>query len=209
MKTIMLCLLFSAACLCYAGEDTNIIAESEWSAPVQTGDVGSLRARLVITYAHDLASASPGEEALVYLELQNVTGGWKSLQIYFQPAKSLHLTLLDANGKPPVNRGGDRGDGGMITGDGGYWITIPYDSTIKIRLNMSGSEKGSSIGLSLWMPEFVHWHIPAGDTNTYFISGTISLTPPTNQTSQDVGVSRDRWNGTLELPKMKIALLKP
>ena len=72
IKTIALFLISGACQLCLAGEDTNIIAMSDWSKPVATYYGHALRARMLISQEHSPAHAGPLPETEFYLELQNV-----------------------------------------------------------------------------------------------------------------------------------------
>jgi len=196
---------------CFAGADTNIIAVSDWSKSVSTGYGQSLRGRMLIAEEQPPGHASPETE--LFLELENVSDPVAGpMQVYVDPANGLHCGMLDAYGKPPTTlkvSGGMRGDGG------GYrvpvnWITLPYDSTIRLRANGTFSWRRGD-GLLLMLDPFSdqHWEIGSGDTNTYFLYGTFTVTPPTNQVQPDATGSRAQWQGTLDLPKMKISLRKP
>jgi hypothetical protein len=191
-----------------SGGDTNIIAVSDWSKPVGTSNGQTLRGRMSIVQENSPAHAGPFPETELYLELQNVSGAAGApMQIYFDPGNGLHCELLDANGKPPPQAAG-RGSGG---GPGACWITLPYDSTIRLRANMYGygKQKGDGLLLVLSPPAMQYWNIQAGDTNVYYMSGTFTVTPPTNHVAKDIDAVRSQWSGILKLPKMKISVKKP
>lgn len=207
MKAIMPLLLLAACQFCFAGGETNIIAQSDWSKPVGTSGGHSLRVRMIVAQGRGVAFAGPWPETQFYLEFQNVSGAIDSpTQFYFDPSQQLRCALLDANGRPPppVGRGGSGG------GAGASWITLPYDSTIRLRANMFGygRKPGDGLQLTLW-PAAQDWVIQAGDTNTYYLSGTFTVTTPRISAPTDFEAARAVWSGTLELPKMKISVRKP
>ena len=229
MKTLPLVLLFASSRLCLAaGEpqhvpvtdwltsrqntgaaagvlNTNFIAVSDWSkivmdkpAPGKRG--GGLRARMLLAHQYQ----SPFSETILYLELQSAVNGSDTIQAYFDPRDCLHCKFVDSHGNPAP---------GSLSGNGGgsyptpCWITLPWDATVRLHANTYavaqalGSppvDKGDFLELS-------EWSIPAGDTNTYYFSGTLTITAPTNQV---VLPPAEVFQGTLELPKMKISLQK-
>ena len=201
-------LFFIAACqFSYASGDTNIVAISEWSKPVSTTNGTILRARMIISQEHSPAHAGPQKETAFYLEFQNVTAAVGfPLQFYFDPGRAFRCELLDATGKPPPPEGG-AGSGG---GAGPYWITLPYDSTIRLRANMYGCGLKPENGFMLVMspPNMQRWTIRAGQSKTYSISGTFTATTPKHYVPKDSEEARTIWSGTLELPKMNLTLPK-
>jgi hypothetical protein len=62
--------------------------------------------------------------------------------------------------------------------------------------------------LAMSPPNMQRWTIRAGDTKNYFMSGTFTVTTPTNHLAKDSGDARTIWSGTLELPKMKLSMPK-
>lgn len=199
-------LLFLAACqFSYAGEDTNIVAMSDWSKPVSAANGATIRARMIISQVNSPAHAGPQKETAFYLEFQNVTGAVGSpLQFYFDPVRALRCELLDADGKPPPAEG----MGGSGSGAGPCWITLPYDSTIRLRANMYGYGLKPEDGFMLVVSPPQGWTIRPGNTKTYFMSGTFTVTAPKNHVAKDSEDARTIWSGTLELPKMKLTLPK-
>lgn len=205
MRTIATSLFVALCQFCFAGGDTNIVAISDWSKPVGTQYGATLRARMLIAQEHSPAHAGPWPETEFYLEFQNVTGAAGApLQFYFDPAR-LRCEMLDANGKPPP----PDGFGGSGGGAGPSWITLPYDSTIRLRANMYGYGVKPEDGfLLVLMPTMQAWSIRPGNTNVYFLSGTFTVTTPTNRVTKDFDEARKIWSGTLALPKMKISVPK-
>jgi len=205
MKTFISLLILAACHLCFASGDTNIIVMSDWSKPVSTIHGHSLRMRMIVSYGRGAAFDGPWPETQVHLEFQNASGAIVlPTQFYFDPSEGLHCVMTDVNGKTVTTGGG--GSGG---GAGASWITLPYDSTIRLRANMYGygSKPGDGLNLTLYPPQA--WWFRAGDTNVYFLSGTFTVTTPTNFVPRDFEVARSVWSGTLELPKMRITVPKP
>jgi len=202
MKAFILLFILAACQPCFASGDTNIIAMSDWSKPVSTIDGHSLRARMIVAYGRGANYAGQWPETQVHLEFQNVSGA--PTQFYFDPSEGLRFVMTDINGNPVTTPGG--GSGG---GAGASWITLPYDSTIRLRANMYGygSKPGDGLNLTLYPPQA--WWFRAGDTNVYFLSGTFTVTTPTNFVPRDFEVASSIWSGKLEIPKMRITVPKP
>ena len=120
------------------------------------------------------------------------------------PSGGLRCSMTDADGRIVSTEGS--GSGG---GAGATWITLPYDSIIQLRANMYGygNKRGEGLNLILYPPQA--WQLRADDTNTYYLSGTFTVTTPTNFIPKDFEASRAVWSGTLDLPKMKITVPKP
>jgi hypothetical protein len=208
MKALALFLLLASCQFCLATGDTNVIAISDWSKPVGTFHGHALRARMLIAQEHSAGHGGPSPETEFYLELQNVSEAIVSpTRIYFDPGHGLQCELLDANGKPPppVESGGSGG------GAGACWIALPHDSTIRLRANMYGygRKRGDGLLLVLAPPKMQTWTIRPTDTNIYYLSGTFTVTPPTNAVHEDFEAARAIWSGTLEMPKMRISVPKP
>ena len=205
MRAISTLFLLAGCQFCLASGDTNIIAMSDWSKPVGTYSGHSLRARMIVAYGRSAAFDGPWPETQFYLEFQNVSGAIVlPTQFYFDPSGGLRCVLQDADGKT-VSTGG-AGSGG---GAGSSWITLPYDSDIRLRANMYGygNKPGGGLNLTLYPPQA--WQIKAGDTNAYYLSGSFTVTTPTNFVPKDFDTARAVWSGTLDLPKMKISVPKP
>jgi hypothetical protein len=136
---------------CFAGGDASIIAMSDWSKPVGTEGGHSLRVRMIVAYGRGAGFAGPWPETQVCMEFHNVSGAITSpTQFYFHPSEGLRCEMKDANGKT-VSTGG-AGSGG---GAGASWITLPYDSTIRLRANMYGygSKPGDGLNLTIYPPQ--------------------------------------------------------
>ena len=214
MKTITTFLLLAVCQLCFAGVDTNVIAMSDWSKPVGTAQGQSLRVRMLIVYGRGACFDGPGLETQFYLELQNASCTGEPMQIYFDPSHQLRCDLLDASGKSVTT---PRPGSVAIREGSGDWITLPYDSTIRLRVNPGGygNKKGDGLNLYLW-PSGA-WNLRAGDTNNYYLTGTFTVASQISKnysvtgtlTPRDSELFRSGWNGTIELPKMKISVNQP
>ena len=178
MKPIAALLFLAAHQFCFAGGDTNLIGVSNWSKPVGEGFENQLCVRTVLTYGRSLGFSGPWPETQFYLEFENSAPPLFATEFYFDPEHGLHCEVRDANGKLLSPGGGGSGPGGNRAS----WIMLPRDSTIRLRAGAYGfgQKPGEGLRLALWPLSGQDWVIPAGDTNTYFLSGRLTLTTPTN-----------------------------
>ena len=218
MKFASLSILFSICISCYA-DDTNIIAKSDWSELVglqnlETGHDHSIRGRLLIIAGNEPAYGGPKTDnaAMTFVELQNVTrAAGKDVDVCFDDKAKLICTVTDENGKNiPEQIGG----GSRIMRIEPHWITLPYNSTIRIFVE-SGSR--SPLSVSSYGKIWSHWSISCNDTNVYYLSGTLEICTRTNgmakifgDAPQSVKQSYYEQNciKTLTFPKLKIAVPK-
>ena len=134
MKTAALALL--AATALGAAESP----QAQWSEIVD-----GLRGRLVIEYGPDLEGA---EIALVYLELQNVSDSAGIKDLWFDETHQFKWQLQDEKGKqvprtyPPAS----------IFTDLGHWMILPFDSTLRFRVSVSGYGIIPNGGVALQLP---------------------------------------------------------
>jgi hypothetical protein len=198
----LLSVLLWAAC-CVGAEEHKLIAMSEWSKPVESHD-RFLQARWLLMEGRSRAYAGAGKEILLYVELQNANSAWgEPLRIFFNVSAGLKFELLDAGGKivAPSGTGGSGGDVGA------GWITLPYDSTVRLRANPGGwgTPSDAFLALPLRPMNGQYWlfqEAPAGD---HFLTGKLTIAPPTGDTFEH----RDDWRGTVEFPKTKLSFKKP
>jgi hypothetical protein len=164
-------------------------------------DCGSLRGRLIICHGYSPGYAGKLAETQVYLELQNVSINRGSLmEVYFDPRNGLECALRDSrNQAPPVGGGG--GSGAFPSA---CWVTLPYDSTLRLRVSWYGYGMPEAVGLRI--PLFHEYVIRADNTNDYALSGTFTVTAPTNHASPP---GYRVWQGRLVLPDTKIAIKRP
>ena len=125
------------------------------------------------------------------------------MRVFFNPSDGLTFELLDADDKvvapsPTFGSGGDVGAG---------WITLPYDSTVRLRANPGGwgTPKEAALALPLRPMNGQYWlfkEVPKAD---HFLAGKLTIAPPTDDTFEH----RDDWRGTIEFPKTKLSFKKP
>jgi hypothetical protein len=201
MKTTAALLFIAAQQLCFAS-DTNLIAISDWSKPVGNEFENQLRVRTIITYGRSPGFSGPLPETQFYLEFENTAWPRFATEFYFDPEHGLHCEVRDANGKLLTTGGGGSGPGGNKAS----WIMLPRDSAIRLHAGDYGYGQKPGEGLRLCLWPFAHqdWMIAAGDTNTYFLSGTLTITTPTNFVPKLHEGRNTVCTGTFQLPKVKI-----
>ena len=189
-----------SCCFCLGSEPTNVIAASAWSEPTgcATGlpDCGLLRGRVLILEGKSAAYAGQVPETQVYLELQNVsTTTGTAMEVYFDPRLGLRCEVRDSSGRPPPQVG----QGGSGAFPSACWVTLPYDSTIRVRASWYGYGNPREGGLKIPLVEPLV--ITGSNTNSYYLSGTFSA-----QTQSDhvPGPNRVIWQGTLKIPAVKV-----
>jgi hypothetical protein len=200
MKAIASFFIFASCQLCFAGENANIIAMSEWSKPVSLrNDVHdiAIRGRLLIVKGAEPAYGGPTPEnlAMTFVELQNV--GLEAIEVYFS-VTNLHCELSDAAGKAvPKPTGGAWGGRGPFSP---CWVNLPYNSTIRLFVN-----GGTITPLSVYPSgePWTRWSISANDTNVYYLAGTLSLSTHTNRLELPELIER-YYRATLVFPKARI-----
>ena len=217
MKFTALSILLLVCLSCFA-DDTNIIAKSDWSDPVElvnleTGHRHNICGRLLIIEGNEPAYGGPKTDnaAMTFVELRNVTGAYgENVDVCFDSMK-LKCTLTDMNGKDvPKPMGGAWSGRGPL---GPYWVTLPYNSSIRLFLNC-----GNKSPLSIYSngEPWSHWSISSGDTNVYYLSGTFEVFTRTNWPagrpeslqSLDRAYYDQHCKGKLTFPKMKVAVPK-
>jgi hypothetical protein len=200
MKTIAFFLLLASLPWCFGQTDTNLIATGDWSEAVSDGPDHALRGRLLL---YDERSPSAANHARVYLELQHVfAGGWANpIEVYFEfgNRNDLHFEMHDKLGQPihqqPVLTIGPVANP--------YWVTLPCESTVRLRADTLLGPQSKPDGLEILVPGGC-WIIPPRATNDFFLSAT--FTPPKDHSSS---LHYYVWQGSLELPSVKISPKKP
>lgn len=217
MKFTMLSILFLVRICCFA-DDTNIIAKSEWSEPVglqnlETGHDHSIRGRLLILAGNEPAYGGPKTDnaTMTFVEFENITGAsGENVDLCFDAMK-LKCVLTDGNGKNIPKPGGAYSGRGPF---GPYWITLPYNSTIRLFVN-SGSKSPLSVYPS--GEPGCYWSISSTDTNVYYLSGTLEICTRTNGLAKIFGDAspslkqnyyQQNCIKTLTFPKLKISVPK-
>jgi hypothetical protein len=215
MKYIMFSLFLLSGLCSFAEGNTNVIAASDWSEPVglvnKEGHDEAIRGRLLIVAGSEPAYGGPKTEnhAMTFVELQNVTGAsGESIEVCFDVMK-FNCDLSDESGKSvPKPAGGAWGGRGPFSP---CWVTLPYNSTIRLFVN-----SGSRTPLSVYPngEPWCHWSISPSDTNVYYLSGTLNIFTPTNCAPSSFpellrkSFYDEHCRGTLTFPKMKISAKK-
>ncbi len=208
MKILSAILLLAVSHCCLAQTDTNLIGAGAWSEPVSAGEEWqaiTLRGRLLL-YGDQAGGAA--NKARVYLELQHIlnhTNTINPVEIYYNPnmgfdnePPGLLLGLRDARGQEipsipqPFN-------GSFIKP---YWITLPDDSTVRIRADYFAAGYTETNGLNI-LGRAGLWTIPPHATNDFYLHGTFIATK-----SHPSPLNYHIWQGTLELPPVKIQAKK-
>jgi len=227
MKIIpFLFLLFTSEC-CFSAVDTNLIAAGDWSAPVGSTqgfgfpNRGTLRGRILLAESPK-SGGSPGwHDIAVYLELQECSDLWDGdMDVYCNMMPTVTLaahpnaqgreTIQPAGGQWELHDGSGRpvpGSPGAFSGGrlGSYWMTIPTDSTVRLRATCYCGGKDKDGRLHIVLPNN-YWQIPSRSTKDYFLSCTFTVVPPTNHI---VEAGHCLWQGTLVLPPLKIPVQRP
>jgi hypothetical protein len=195
MKTVVI-LLMAAAFQCLGQTDTNLIATGDWSPIVSDSRGHSLRGRLLV---YDDSGPSAANHARIYLELHHpFQGAWDApIEINYDVGvhPNLNFEMRDGAGKaiaqtPIVIRG---------PAPSPVWVSLPCDATIRLRADgyLLGPPQKPD-GLEVFV-QLGCWVIPKNATNDYFLSAIFSPEKEEGNRSNWY-----HWQGTLELPKVRI-----
>ncbi len=215
MKAATLILVFGFRLCCFAVDDTYILAAGNWSKPASDLLGYALRGRLL------LCESPKDKGTAVYLELQECSEMWGGcLDVYCNLEPSVALgghpdaqgrkrvekaaaiwELRDASGKLVPQSPGGFGGGAP----GASWVSMPSDSTVRLRASVYGGGRLEDGSLSIFFLSN-HWVIPPRSTNDYYLSCIFTVDPPKNQVALP---EHHVWQGTLVLPKMKIPVQRP
>lgn len=146
----------------------------------------------------------PDNHTMLFAELQNAGHGG-SAKLWFN-VMGLKLDLVGTDGRPvPGPEGGGWSGRGPFLG---CWVVLPYNSTQRLFCN-EGTK--SPLCLCLRGEPWNRWCIPSTDTNNYYLSGTLTVSSPTNSTFSVMPQEKTgapyayaEWTGTLVFPKVKI-----
>jgi hypothetical protein len=201
--TLAASVLFAAALQnCPAQTDTNLLAIGDWSAPV-TDAAWTLRGRLVVyaplPEAPDEKTAGIWNAARVYVDLQLIDPNIFTLnnpaEIYIDHYLPMHCEMRDGHDQPVPSQEGWFPSSSPPPLP--YTVTLSTDSTVRLRASTGVVALRPTV-LKFAVPERA-WALPKMDTNEYFLSATFA--PSTNHPSD---LNYHVWQGTLQLPKVKI-----
>ncbi len=188
VKIFLSLLLFFSGQFCFAGSASKPITTGEWSETTN-----GLRGRLLFAEDKKIAGTRMG---VIYLELQNSSLG-DTMHVYYDAKMSpFRCKLQDSVGKTNPTQGADY-DGFIPEA---CWLALPYDSTLRFRVTLGGFGIPQNGGLFIAGCLEDCWVIPASAQNDYFLTGTLRVTAPKNETRPRV------WEGTLKLPPVKIPI---
>ena len=205
--TLLIGLALVAACqLSFGQTDTNVIAVGDWSAPA-TNDFIAIRGRLIVyggltpdTNFPEVVGAYAGSMARVYLELQAVPPfSWAPVEVYFdRDLECLHVEMRDDHDKLIPEK----------TYSISYLMPSPFfmvmvsDSTIRVRVDMGTGGWNKPHDREIFVAGR-DWLVSPDTGKEYYLSATFK--PLTNSPSAH---NYHLWQGTLELPKVKIPIKK-
>ena len=201
MRNLALCLLLASIRCGFSQTDTNLLATGDWSTAISDHRGSTLRGRLLVYDEHTAPN-----HARIYLELQHVFKGvWDlPIDIYYDvgPGGNLVFEIRDEHDRPvPMEGIGTRG---MLPRP--HWVTIPSDSTIRLRADLynMGEQKKPDGFVVLVGNGISRWVIRPTATNDFDLSATF-----TTNTNHPSPLTNNLWQGTLDLPKVKIPVPKP
>jgi hypothetical protein len=193
---------------CFAGSAANPTSFGEWSDSTigGSGFHARLKARLVVSETTD---DSGSRTAIVYVEFQNTNHLVNTLYFYWGGTNStLDCELRDSSAKS-VPRAWNAYSG--VIPDP-IWLALPEDSILRFRpdlVDWSALNGELTIDAGSYVES---WRIPRGDTNDYYLSGTLTLTIPSGihpPTLPGNNIQPIPWQGTLKLPPVKISAKSP
>ncbi len=185
---------------CFGAEpDPSVLALGPWSEPVRTANYMKLRGRLKICEYPDNRGMAPKMDVALYVELQEFSdsvGG--VVEVYFDP-QGLKCDMVDSAGKPAPQA--FTVFGGAVPG--AVWIRLPsFDSEVLRVTPHNGGGRMPDGGFELWASIPQAWKLKADDTKTYYLSGELTIKPPTDHKSDN---PQRIWSGTLKLTKMAVS----
>lgn len=164
--------------------DPDVIAAGDWSEVVD-----GISGRLI------LKDDIERKQTVPYLELRYTKAGTPK-HIYLD-VQQVKWELLDSHDKPVPRRS----IGGGYSGPGPKkpaWVMLNFDCTLRTRLTEAGHGFPTA-ALNVNDPRSV-WGIKPGETGDYSLRATFSTDPPKDSGQGNI------WNGTLQLPAMKITM---
>jgi hypothetical protein len=185
MKTAFLSMLLCTATMAFGAASQ----AGAWSDAVD-----GIRGRLSIDHAPDFNGA---EILVVFLEFQNTSDTGNPRRVWFAPGGGqFKWELLDGDG----SRIPESASFASIMIPPAYWITLPYDSTLRFRVSVSGYGIGRG-GFVLQLGRF--WQIQRKPGSRYFLNATFSSSAPKEEESKAEWIG-EFWKGTITLPAIEI-----
>lgn len=191
MKTLFISTLVAFSSVACFGENTNQVFTGDWSDAC-----GGLRMRFIVTAKQERADFRRG---VVYLEMDNVANCINPIE--FPSGFSLTCKLTNSAGTLPPPA--------LCMGSGPicppYWIYIPCDSTLKMRVDDLNSWaiglKGQT-GVSMAVGSGC-WLVPDNTTNDFFLTAVFKV-DRTRQPEEHIHA----WDGTISIPRVIIHFQK-
>ena len=185
-----------------AAEGPKVIAEGEWSKPVDDNRGYAVRGRLVLC---EKFAGDDLREVAVYVELQDASKAiGQGMQLFCEMGKSdlgpeykggLQCEMHDKD-KRLVNHT-DYSFGGATPRS--EWVRLPGDATMRLRASPFGVRRAKAMSITPHLGKL--WVIEDGDPNEYFLSGTFTVAPA------DDGIEKNGvhiWRGAIVLPTVRI-----
>ncbi len=200
LKFKVLVLLVSVAMYMIANNaNCEVLAIGNWSEPVKNKYGLALRGRLLICEYDRNPRSGEGSDAALYIELQECSGFVGAVaDVYYRPA-AVDCILTDQFDNPVPNSPAVYG-GGVPSP---CWVALPSKSSIRLRISPYAGGRQPDGGFKIWNGCIQTWDLRPNDTNTYFLSGSFTVNPPTDRVPADF---RWVWQGTIALPKMEVSI---
>ena len=202
MKSIVLFLLLAGSPWAFGQTDTNVVAVGNWSEPVTDSGGYTLRGRLLVYDAEYYSADKMWGYARIYLELQHIcTTVWRNPAAVYFDFDDLHFGMHNGLGLPIRSVSPPLGTAIPLP----YWATLPCDSTLRLLASpelVSGSTKPNGLSILVLSP-LALWEIRPGSGDRYLLA---TFSPQTNHPS---ALNCHVWQGTLNLPKVRLPAKKP
>lgn len=130
-----------------------------------------------------------------FLTLKNTSDVIGTIDVYLS-LNNLKLWLEDESGEViPEAKSGVNGRNGFMPNP--FWLLIPFDSTVRMNLNLNGYFPPPP-GELLIESESGLLYVPKGFKNKVFLGGEFQVIDPPHEARSH------RWEGTLKLPRILI-----
>jgi hypothetical protein len=153
----------------------------EWSKLVN-----GVKGRLIAAYDHDFNGT---KLIAIYLELKNGSRGW---DIYYDVDRSIESRVIDADDNVVEKYDAPA----SIIPSLPPWLVLPFDSTFRFRISVSGYGVPKNAGTNVQMMDG-NWLVKTGNGKKYFLKARFISKPKPD-------VPHHAWEGEMELPKVLI-----